>query len=228
MKPRLLLTSNGIEAEEVKGTFLEGLRKSPAEATVAFITTAAWGKQRSVEWTETFLGGYKKQLVKVGIKTANIKEIDLKGMKRERLEKELEERDVIFVAPGDTFYLLLHARKSKFDEILPKLLKKGKLYVGVSAGSYIVGPNIEQAKWKGHLHTNWVKLKNLKGLGQVPFLLSAHFKDDLKETIQTGARTTKLPVVAISDGQAVWVEGNKRFVVGYGSYLLLNGFVEKV
>ena len=159
----------------------------------------------------------KEQLVEVGIPEINIKELDIKGMKPEALEKELGDKNVIFIGFGDAFYLLKYARESGFDRILKKLSAQGKFIVGISAGSYILGPNIEQATWKSHADSNWVGLADLTAADLMPekrFLLSAHFEEKLREYLTNGAKTTEYPVVAIKKTQAVLIEGNRIRVIG--------------
>ena len=156
MKQKLLLTSSGIEAG-LREAFIKCLTKSPSESVVAFVTTAAYGETKKPAWLEND----RKLLHRCGIK--EILDFDIKGKNEGQLEKELAKTDIIFVEGGNTFYLLYHARKSGFDRALPKLLNKGKLYVGVSAGSYIPCPTIEAATWK-HVDRNKIGLKDLTGL----------------------------------------------------------------
>jgi dipeptidase E len=218
MQKRLLLTSQGIQLE-LKEMFLSCLHKTPYRNRVSFITTAAYGDEENPNW----LDRYKKQLQECGIKT--IEELDLKDKTQKEVSDELSDKDIIFVNGGNAFYLLYWARESGFDKLLPKFLEEGKLYVGVSAGSYIVCPTIEAATWK-HVDRNKIGLKDLTGLNLVPFLMSAHFEEKYRSIIEKAAETTKYPIVALYDTQAVLVEDATFKIVGKGRKEFFNYFKE--
>ncbi|HCM89372.1 MULTISPECIES: Type 1 glutamine amidotransferase-like domain-containing protein [Vagococcus] len=58
------------------------------------------------------------------------------------LEEVIVSADIIFVAGGNTFYLLQELRKSNADQLIINHINKGKLYIGESAGSVIMSPDI--------------------------------------------------------------------------------------
>jgi len=118
-------------------------------------------------------------------------------------------------------------RKSGFDKLLPKLLEESKLYVGVSAGSYIVCPTIEAATWK-HPERNRIRLKDLTGLNLVPFLLTAHFEEKYRPILEKASKTTKYHIVALYDTQAVLVENSKYKIVRKGKKEFFNNFKERL
>ena len=216
MKQKLLLTSQGV-SKELEDVFISALSKSPQKNSVSFVTTAAYGDEENPKWLEF----YKKQLNSYGIR--NIEELDFRHKTQRDLKDELSDKDIIFVNGGNAFYLLHWVRKSGFDKLLPKLLEKDKLYVGVSAGSYIACPTIEVATWK-HPERNKIKLKDLTGLNLVPFLITAHFEEKYRSIVEKASKTTKYPIVALYDTQAVLVEGNSYKVVGKGKKEFFNGF----
>ena len=53
--------------------------------------------------------------------------------------------DIIYMMGGNTFYLLDVIRKTSFDDKIRDFLSKGKIYIGSSAGSIIIGNTIEAA-----------------------------------------------------------------------------------
>lgn len=63
------------------------------------------------------------------------------------LESIIDSADVIFVAGGNTFYLLQELRKYKTDQLILNHINKGKLYIGESAGSVIMSPDIDYIKY---------------------------------------------------------------------------------
>lgn len=215
---KLFLTSAGFKPE-TKDYFLKMLDKDPKETLAAFIPTAAGPeKDKSyVQWTID-------QIEELGMKT---KTIDLVDENEQSLLEKLSECNVIIVNGGNTFFLLDWVRKSGFDQVMPKLLNQGKIYVGISAGSYIVCPTIEASTWK-HADNNVVNLKDLTGLYLVDFIISAHYeKDKHYQIVKDGASKSKFPVVALTDKQAIVIENDKYKVVGTGERNFFNGFKEK-
>ncbi len=216
---KLLLTSAGI-VPELKECFLSLLPKKPEEIKVVFITTAAYGESKNPTWMEKD----RQLLYECGIK--HIEDLDLKDKTQSELEKIVADKDLIFVNGGNTFYLLYWIKKSGFDSVVRKYVKRGGLYVGVSAGSYVACPTIEMAAWK-HQDRNKVGLEDLTALNLVPFLLTAHFEEKYRKIIEAEAKKTKYPIVALADEQAVLVEGKKVKLVGKGDKNFYNGFKER-
>ena len=216
----LLLTSAGI-VPEIKNYFLSVLpKKRPENNKVAFVTTAAYGESKNPTWMEKD----RQLLYECGIR--HIEDLDFKGKTQGDLELILSDKDIIFVNGGNTFYLLKWAKESGFDKVLPDFLKSGGLYVGVSAGSYIACPTIEAATWK-HQDRNRVGITDLTAFGLVQFLITAHFEEKYRVIVVQAAKSTKYPIVALTDRQAVLVRDGKVQVVGEGKREYLNGFKEK-
>lgn len=215
---KLLLTSQGLP-NELKNVFLSSLNKSPSDSRVAFITTAAYGEEKNPSW----LQHYRKQLKGYGIK--DIEDLDLKNKTAEELEKIFQNKNIIFVNGGNTFYLLHWVRKSGFDNVIRDQLNQGKLYVGISAGSYIACPTIEQSTWGKH-DRNKIGLKDLTGLNLVSFLIRAHFVEEDRALIEEVEKNVKYPIVALNDTQAILVNDHKYKLVGQGKQEFFNGFIE--
>lgn len=212
---KLFLTSAGFQPETTK-YFLDLLGKDPKEALAAFIPTAAGPeKDKSyVQWTID-------QIEELGMKTITV---DLVYENEQTLEEKLSACDIIIVNGGNTFFLLDWVKKSGFDKVLKKLLNQGKIYVGISAGSYIACPTIEHGKWKHLDDPDKVGRTDLDALNLIDFLMVAHYADKYKEAVENGIKTTKLPVVTLTDKQAIVVDGNSVKIVGPGESLKFNNF----
>jgi dipeptidase E len=215
---KLLLTSQGLPSK-LKETFVSLLHKPTSEIKLSFITTAAYGDYKNPKW----LNVYRKQLNNYGIQ--QIEDLDLKDKNQKELETILKDKDIIFVNGGNSFYLLYWVRKSGFDKLLPQFLNQGTLYIGVSAGSYICCPTIEQSTWK-HADRNKIGLKDLTALNFVPFLITAHFEQKHRIIIEKAARTINYPIVALNNAQAILVTDQKYTLVGVGNRVFFNGFKE--
>lgn len=217
---KLFLASSG-QTRKTKDSytdnFLEFLGRDPKEIKLAFIPTAAFPEEN-----KDFVEIVRNDLLTFGFE---IEDVYLEGENTDSLYEKLSKFDIIFVNGGNTFYLLDQIRKSGFDTIIEKLLDEEKLYVGVSAGSYVACPTIEVATWKNE-DTNVVKLTDLTGLNLVPFLLKAHYEPEKMSFVEEGVKKTNLPVVVLTDQQAVMVIGDKIKVVGEGERMFINGFKE--
>ncbi|MFH1173014.1 MAG: Type 1 glutamine amidotransferase-like domain-containing protein [bacterium] len=215
--PTLFLTSAGLPPE-TREHFLSLLDKKPADVVVAFIPTAAWPEKN-----HEYIQLAKNELRELGIN--RIKEVDLKSENKQSLLEKLADCDVIYVNGGNTFYLLEQARKSGFTEIIRSLLDQGKIYLGVSAGSYLACPTILAAGW-GQADENVANLADLTALNLVPFIIVAHFQRKEREEIENEAKKVKYPVIALNDQQAILVKDGSYEIIGSGDKISFNGFKE--
>ncbi len=214
---KLFLSSAGI-VPETQQDFLDLIGRDPKGLKVAFIPTAAYP-----ELDKSYVKSAINQIETLGMKVI---QVDLVGKNKETLLQKLNDVDIIWVNGGNTFFLLDQIRKSGFDQIIGQLIDDGKIYVGLSAGSYVACPTNEAAKWKHIDDTEVVKLKNLKALNLVDFLIIAHYEEKYKQAVLDGAKTTKYPVVALTDKQAIVVRDESSTIVGDGPKFTLNNFRE--
>ena len=130
-KPNIILTSsfNTVAKELQEKSLL------PKTASVAFIPTAG-DPYPERPWIDAD----RKALVELGY---NVTDIDLKDVTTESLEKGLSTHNIIFVAGGNTTYLVQQSYISGFADLIRDFLEKGKIYIGSSAGSILAGPTVE-------------------------------------------------------------------------------------
>ena len=81
-------------------------------------------------------------ILDLGIKKENIIEYKIGN------EINLDDYDIIYMMGGNTFYLLDTIRKYNFDKDIISFLEKGKLYIGSSAGSEILGNSVNNIQLK--------------------------------------------------------------------------------
>lgn len=202
--------------EILKKELLKFLEKKPEDILIGHIPNASDPQEDKSYVKETV-----DQLKDLGMK---IRTIDLRVENAETFKEKLDDCDVIFVNGGNTFYLLDIIRKNGFDKILLELINQGKIYIAASAGSYIACPTIEVSSWK-HTDRNVVNIKDLRALNLVPFLITAHYnREKYQIPVENGVKTTKLPVVALNDKQAIVVEDDSYRIVGDDFKLFFNGF----
>jgi peptidase E len=103
---------------------------------------------------------------------------------------------------------------TKIDEFIKKTVKKGEtIYVGVSAGSIIAGPNIEIAGWGSEGDINEIGLVDLFGLGLTDFSVYPHFKDYLKQEVEEFKNEVNYLVFELTDNDAIWQDEKGRKLI---------------
>ncbi|MBU3958171.1 MAG: peptidase E [Nanoarchaeota archaeon] len=199
---KLLLTSAGFENPKVGMKFLEIIGKPASEIKVVFIPTAA-----TTEGEKYYVGECKKDLLEVGIDEKNIKVLDLD---HQISYSEVAGFDVIYMCGGNTFHLLNTVRKTGFDKAIKQFLEEGKVYTGVSAGSILMGPNIEIAKLGDK---NECGVTNFTGLGYIDSAISPHYNEDERKKVEDFKKKTNYPILPLKDNQALLVLDNKTEII---------------
>lgn len=131
---KLLLTSGGITNNSIAQALEDLVGKRPKDIRIAFIPTAANSERGDKEWLINDLHRLKERNYFVDI-------IELTALTPKGVAEALEDKDVIFVGGGNTFYLSYWLQKSGLFDLLPELLKT-KVYAGISAGSMIMGESL--------------------------------------------------------------------------------------
>lgn len=184
------------------------LPKPATELKAAFIPTA--GDPYS---DKGFVYVDREKLVEMGF---DVTDIDLKETDEATLETKLADVDLVLVAGGNTFYLLDKVRKSGFDKILPKMLERGLIYVGSSAGSILCCPTIEGAK-RFDNPADASDLTDYRGLNLfnkviIPHAHKEKYAERIKQTT-TEMNEQGLEVITLTDDQAVIVTDEGSNVV---------------
>lgn len=203
----MFLTSAGL-IPETRADFLSLLNKDPKTTQAVFIPTAATNEEE-----EYYNKLSLSELYELGIQ---VDIVDLKVETEQTLPAKLENKDIIYVNGGNTFFLLHWVRKSGFDKLLPSYLNKGAVYVGTSAGSILVGPDIAVCAWSPDWDKNIVDLKDTKGLNLVHYAICPHYEEKDYNLLFEKSREVNYPVIAINNTQAVLVDEDLFKVVGVG------------
>ncbi len=132
---RVLLTSAGLETEEIKDCFVDMAGKDMSLVKALFIPTAAIDAA-AIE----VLPKCMNDLLKCGILDQNIDVYDLHaGMEFEKLHQY----DVVYLCGGNTRYLLERVNATGFNRALMEYINDNGLVIGVSAGSLIFSNNLD-------------------------------------------------------------------------------------
>ena len=186
----------------VSDLLLPLLSKKPTELTLAFIPTAA-----DLYPIKPWFYLDKLKLKMMGF---SMIDIDLKNKTSEQLYEELKHVDVIFVSGGNTYYLLEKAQKSGFLEIVKRLVPRGVVYIGSSAGSALACSTIEYIE--DFDDKNAAELTDYKGMNLVDFLILPHYgnkkhEERFKRIIKTW-KNKKYKIQAIADSQVYIINDN--------------------
>jgi dipeptidase E len=225
---KLLLTSNGLSTPPLEQAFADMVRDRKG-LRVALIQTAGdpieWIQDRddSKKYTAKLIkqnrmedsDSYKGYIEK-GYEVVNA---DLK-QDPERLKEKLRNVDIIDVGGGDVNYLLDWAKIAKLGDYLKDFLEKGVIYIGASAGSMLIQPDIgltwmEPGDSADHI-----------GLGITNFIVVPHQKeiDSEKNSQKLAERRSYLQsfmdypwkIYLLQDGQAIKIDGDKIEHIGPG------------
>ena len=131
---QIMLTSCGLETEQIKEQFLKCLEKEPADTKALFIPTAAIDAD-AIE----VLPKCMNDLLKCGIPKENVRVFDLH---QNMPVEELKTYDVVYLTGGRTSYLLERINDTGFRDALLTYIRDGGFVIGVSAGSIIFANNL--------------------------------------------------------------------------------------
>jgi len=217
---KLLLTSAGISNNSIKKALFDLVGKRPEETSLAFIPTASNVEKGDKGWL------IKDLLTLKELNLQSISIVDVSAVDRNVWEPQLQEADILFFGGGNTFHLMEWVSKSGLAGLLPEFLKT-KIYVGVSAGSMIVSPdlilNISQKLYEEDLE----RTENLSGLNFVDFYVlphynSPHFSLRIKENVLSATNGIKKKIYVLDDMSAVKFDNGNAEIVSEGKFLELN------
>lgn len=191
------------------GYDLTGLSKD--QMKIAHIITATKGTGKS------FNPKYKMIIEENGY---YLDSFDIENKSVKEIQNFLNDKNIIQVEGGNTFYLLKAVRETGFDKILKEELEKGKVYIGTSAGAYIMCPTIEVSKFGRNADRNF-GLIDLTALNYIPFCLKVHYTDDMETTVRETMKKLKYPLRILRDGQGILVEDGEYTFVGDGEEVKL-------
>ncbi len=193
------------------GYALTGISKE--EINIGYVTTAS-----NVTRTKSFFVDVKNKIKENGYK---FEEIDITGKTQDEMLNFFTDKNVIHVEGGNAFHLLKIIREVGFDDVLKKLLNDGKVYIGTSAGSYIMCPTIEVANWNEDGRDR-CGITDFTALNYVPFILKAHYTDEQENKVREKSLTSKYPLRILRDGQGIIVEDGKYTFVGNDNEVIIN------
>lgn len=154
----------------------------------------------------------KRALKKLGF---TIEMLDIATTSFKKASQILTRNDVIYVAGGNTFFLMQELKKSGTDQIIIDEINRGKLYIGESAGAMILAKSLDYITALDS-PKKAPELKNYTGLGMIDFYPLPHygnfpFRKATKKIVQEWGNN--IPLHPMTNNQGIIIEEKKKQLV---------------
>lgn len=215
---KFILTSAGITNKSIAHTITDLVGKPTNEISVIFIPTAANIIEGDKEWLIDNYSEFKNQNYK------SIDILDIASVPEKIWRPRMESADLICFGGGNEQYLAKSIRDSGIDKALPDLLKT-RVYMGISAGSMVVGQLLSQNLMKliypEEFYEELADPLAYLDLIFIPHLNSEYFSHVRKDIIEKYNDNFTSPLYACDDDSALKVVGGKIEIVSEGEYVIL-------
>jgi len=218
---KLLLTSAGIKNSSIRSALLELLGKPIAECSALVIPTANHAQANGAERAYVFVAGQEPRtpMAELGWKSLGLLELSaLPSINKEHWVRWVRDTDVLLVNGGDPMYLCYWMQQSGLADLFPSLHET--VYVGLSAGSMVMAPNIGEdfIGWRSPTGGD-------QTLGLVDFAIFPHLDHEMlpKNTMadaEKWAAGMSVPAYAIDDETAIKVVDGEVEVISEGHWKL--------
>ena len=177
---------------------------------VAFVPLASLYAERWLQYTESSF----KAL-------ARVETINAETMSLPEMEDIIRRATLVYISGGNTFLLGHRLHLTRVMTFLRKKIQAGLPVVAFSAGAILCGPNILTSR-----DMNTVGTSSFEGLNVTPFNFLAHYpKDAFGQSVHDEWLADYYffhdnPVIMLSDGAYVKVDGRKTTLVRGDAYIL--------
>lgn len=156
--------------------------------------------------------GYHRQVpvhdfLGLGVKSENIFWFDPEDLTTHRDKTGI---DCVYVCGGNPFFLLKKLKECGYYTKIQEWVHDGLLYIGVSAGSMIAAPDINNICWD---RINDCGLRETAGLRFLAAGILPHYTECFTETA-VSLREKSFDVLPLSDCQAVAIQGESLEIIG--------------
>jgi dipeptidase E len=223
---KFLLTSGGITNNSIRNALVNLLGKPIAESSALYIPTAMYANPngptmaarliRGETNTAPFPDGFTS-MCEEGWKSLGVLELTaLPSIDEERWLPLVQETDALLVDGGDALYLCYWMRQSRLADLLPSL--RETVYVGVSAGSMVMAPNIGEdfVGWKPP--TGGDRTLGLVDFAMFPHLDNEKMPDNSTANAEKWVASMSVPTYLIDDQTAIQVVDGVVEVVSEGHW----------
>ena len=193
--------------KDVSRLFVDFANENLVGKTVTFIPTAALPDQLD------FHIKYSKELLsEMGFV---VDELEISTATHLDIVSKLENNDYIYVAGGNTFFLLQEMNRTGAGNLIKMQINAGKLFVGESAGAILLSPHIAYSKETDNPLAA-PQLNTYEALNIIDFYPVSHYKNPpLQEAVDMviSKYGAELPLVPFSNSQAILIIGKEMQIV---------------
>lgn len=188
---------------EVADLFVAFTNGKCSGKTVTLIPTASLAEE-----VNAYLIAAKQALVEAGLV---IDELEVSTASREDIVDKLERNELIYVAGGNTFFLLQELKRTGTDKLITEQVRGGKCYIGESAGSAVLAPSIGYLKELDDASAA-PHLDDFTSLALINFYPLPHFRnapfEEAVEQVLIKYRDA-MDLRPFSNNQAITIVGNR-------------------
>ncbi len=218
---KFLLTSGGISNDSIRNALVDLLGKPIAESSALYIPTALYANPNGPAMVARLIRGeINTSMCEVGWKSLGVLELTaLPSIDEERWLPLVQETDALLVEGGDPLYLCYWMRQSGLADLLPELPRE-TVYVGLSAGSMVMAPNVGEdfVRWKPP--TGGDRTLGLVDFAMFPHLDHPSLPDNSMANAEKWAAGMPVPAYLIDDQTAIQVVDGVVEVVSEGHWKL--------
>lgn len=131
------------------------------------------------------------------------------------IKEKITTNDYIFVSGGNSFYLLQILKETGADQLIKEQVSNGKLYIGTSAGSVVMCPDIQYIEAMDD-KSFAPKLTEYKAMGMIDQYPLVHYGCEpftaVAEQVYHEYKD-KLPLVLLTNHQVITVRGGELGVL---------------
>ena len=175
--PAFLLSGGRPRNEKSMSAMMAAAFGKTPEPRVAYIGTANGDNLAFYTMMKAILhsaGAKKTDFVRLAKEKANI----------EKAKATLESSDVVFLSGGEVEDGMIWLKKHRLDSFLRELYAQGKQFVGVSAGSIMLGT--KWVRWEDENDDSTASLFDC--LGVIPAIFDTHAEDEDWKELKTALR----------------------------------------
>jgi dipeptidase E len=194
---RLILLSN---KNEIIRKYL------PSGKKVGFVPTAS-----ELDNDRWYMEKDRKKLIELGY---NVIDIEVTYETTEKIKEKINNSDALFIAGGNSFYLLQQLKSKNIVEVINDFVNSNKLYMGASAGAVIACPTIEVVKELDE-PKEAPFLESYTALNLVDFYILPHYNNEkfnLKADL-IEKKYSNFDFIKLTDNQAIIVSDRNSFEV---------------
>jgi len=216
---KFLLTSAGIKNPSIHNALVDLLGKPIAESSALCIPTAVYAIPGGAGHAWRFFSGQATTpMCELGWKSLGVLELTaLPSIDEELWVPMVQETDVLLVNGGDPLYLCYWMRQSGLADLLPSL---ETVYVGLSAGSLVMTPNLGEDFVRWTPPTGGDETLGMVGFSIFPHLDHPELPENSMAEAERWAAGMTVPAYAIDDETAIRVTGGTVDVISEGHWKL--------